>query len=153
MLQSPSHKFSHGMILSLRFSYKANIQFYILNSNYFEHYRKYNFIITDYQCYVCGLNIAGDEYTVMTNLRLCPFLTLWVLVGYSGLEANFLICNKKKEKNSCSSLLYPHRGCNVFGFMRLKRLFRNIRFYIGSTLLSHFVAIILGLKNFVKNVW
>ncbi len=46
----------------------------------------------------------------------------------------------KKEKNSRSSLLYPLRGYNVLGFMRLKRLFRYIRFRIGSTLLSHFVA-------------
>ena len=47
---------------------------------------------------------------------------------------------KKEENPSILFLALFFRGYNVFGFMRLQRLFRNIRFRIGSTLLSHFVA-------------
>ena len=35
------------------------------------------------------------------------------LLGYSGVEANFLICNKKREELAFFSFQYPLRGSTV----------------------------------------
>ena len=39
-------------------------------------------------------------------------------------------------KNHRTFCCTPLRGCNIFGFMRLQRLFRYIWFYIGNTFVA-----------------
>ena len=47
----------------------------------------------------------------------------------------------KKNENLSILVSYPLRGCSMFYIVRFKCPFRNIWFLMGSTLLSHFVAI------------